>query len=117
MQQIFKDYEFIIARDMVGVGTTTIIPPPGVTFLYYNPRFCENPEQVLESLVANAKKADELGRLTVAGNYTLENWPFVLVTPEDLDMLHQYIKELLEARANLQILETRGQMVMHDLSE
>lgn len=114
MQRIFQEHQFTITNDEVGVGTTTITAPAGVTFFYYNPRFCENAEAVHEAIMRNDEGHAQT-RMTAAGKYELHDWPFVLITKAQFDEIEAASMNLKTARTNLHDAEVTARLTFDKL--
>lgn len=116
MQRIFQDNQFTVASNEIGEGTTTITAPAGMSFYYYNPRFCKNAEEVHSALMHN-DEGHAKTRMTAAGDYTLENWPFVILTQAQMEAIVGASMQVKQARSNLHDAEVAARLEFEKLAK
>lgn len=119
MQKIFNDFKFEIASNQIGVDTTTITAPEGLTFFYFNPRGSNTAElvnsEILSQSLRNGPSLISSGttQLTVAGDYTLENWPYILLTKEQAAEVTAAVDAQFEAQRNLAEARSAAKNCLH----
>lgn len=115
MQRIFQERKFELTKNKIGVDTITLTAQ-GFKFFYYNPRFQSTVEEIHQHISHDERQASGVEELTVAdGNYTLENWPFVILSVDQYQSIVEASMAIKTARSALHDAETAARLVLDQL--